>query len=252
MPNTDPGARLLLRAGVGELEVDARLSDGRTTHRRVRAPRDLLLTVEALLSLPVSPAPAEPPSPKDAAPPASAPPGSERAPSRNPALIEITGAATGRLSANPGYASVGGEGGAGISIGRWTLELAARWDAWQVPTRPAPRGFEMDTLGAGFVVVRHLPVSESFRADLGAETLLAIETQSVEGIASEVDRSMTDARLGVVTRAHFGKSPLHAMLALEGELSPGRLRRTLRLDDQLPPLPTWSIGLGAGVSWWEP
>jgi hypothetical protein len=32
-------------------------------------------------------------------------------------------------------------------------------------------------------------------------------------------------------------------------VSPGRIRRTVRIADALPDLPSWSIGVGVGATW---
>jgi hypothetical protein len=251
-PNVDPAARLRVRAGPSGLEIDVQLSDGRTARRNVREPGDLLLTLEALVSLPAPPPRTEPVARRttDAPPP---PPVADRPPAPAASVgIEISGAGTGRLSGKPGYVSAGFEGGAGLGVGHWMLGLVARWDAWQVPTSTSPPLFEMDTLGAGFTVARRERVTESLHLDAGATTMLVTESQSAQAGTGERAGSTTDARLGLVGRAHWGKSPLRGMLLLEGEVSPARLRRTLRIDDQLPALPAWSLGLGAGVSWGEP
>jgi hypothetical protein len=252
--NVDPSVRVRVRAAGPELEIDATLSDGRTAHRRVQLPRDLRLTIEALVSLPASlpppapdPAPARPPSPS---PPARATP--EKGQAATSVGIELSAAVTGRYSGKPGYVSAGLEGNAALAVGHFVLGLVARWDAWQVPTRMSSASFEMDTVGVGFAVARRARLSENLRVDAGVTTMLVTESQSIQRGEFERAGTATDARLGLIGRAHLGTGALRGMLVLESEVSPSRVRRTIRIDDQLPALPAWSIALGAGVSWGEP
>jgi hypothetical protein len=250
--NVDPGVRLRIRALPAGLEVEADLGDGRSTRRRVQTPGELQLTIEALVALPpglATQTSTAPDTPKSA-PPVPPSPAAERPGAR--VGVDFFGAGTGRISGGPTYVSAGLEGGAGLNVGHWVLALLARWDAWQVPTSQSPPGFEMDTLGAGFSVARRIRAAEALRVDAGVTTMLVTESESFQGLTGERAGSTTETRLGVVGRAAFGASALRGMLVIEGEISPARLRRTLRLDDQLPALPAWSVGLGAGVSWGEP
>ncbi len=89
-------------------------------------------------------------------------------------------------------------------------------------------------------------------AELGASTSLLVQSQSYEGEKGEKVGSVVDARLGLVTRALFGGGNRRFIVTLNGEVSPTRLRRKLRVDDALPPLPSWDVGLGIGAAWGEP
>jgi hypothetical protein len=101
-------------------------------------------------------------------------------------------------------------------------------------------------------VARGRALAPAVHADVGGAATLLVEAQSFETLDGEVAGSSTDVRLGLFTRFLFGTSAWRWTVALDGELSPPRLRRELRVDALAPALPTWSAGLAIGVSWGEP
>jgi len=102
-------------------------------------------------------------------------------------------------------------------------------------------------LGAGFVVARRFGTGPQF--DLGATASLVEEIQSTEGLDGEIAGSQTDIRMGVLARMLLGRAALRGNVSLEGDVSPGRFRRTVRIDQALPDLPSWSVGFGVGAAW---
>jgi hypothetical protein len=105
----------------------------------------------------------------------------------------------------------------------------------------------MESLGAGFVVARRFGTVPQF--DLGATASLLEEMQSTEDTSGEIAGSQTDIRVGVLGRMLFGRGALRGNVSVEADISPGRFRRTVRIDDALPDLPSWSLGLGVGATW---
>ena len=247
IPDIDPQVRLRVIPAGTDVIVEASLPDGRTTLRRVRKPRDLRLTAEALATVP----PAATLSKVDASAPPSSPDHEPAARSR-PIGFELGAAALVRASAAPTYVSAGTAGYVGVRPGNWMLGVHARWEILEQLTSHPPRGYEMDSAGAGFFVARRLELSPAVRADVGGAATLLVEAQSFETSAGEVSGSSTDVRLGLFTRFLFGTSAWRWTLALDGELSPPRLRRALRVDPVAPQLPTWSAGLAIGASWGDP
>jgi hypothetical protein len=255
MRDVDPSARLRLAAGDDDtLVVVASLGDGRTAERRVTSPSDLRATVEALVTLPPSAAPkdVEPkstPAPgRQAAPEPTAADDRKRAAAQPPSVtIEIGASAVGRVWGTPTYVSAGANAYAGLRPGSWLFALLVRWDPLEDLTSVAPPGFEMESVGAGFAVAKRFGRGPSF--DLGATASLVEEIQSMEDAGGETSGSQTDIRLGVVGRVLLGGGPFHGALSFEADASPGRFRRTVRIADVLPDLPSWSLGLGVGAAW---
>ena len=260
----DPTIQVGLRSTPASLDVTARSGDGRTARRELQTPEELRSTLKALMTIPeqtpLAPSAASTPPIADhlRATEPLAPDVPERVSRRtepNDAArigIHLLLAATGRVSGAHGYESGGVEGAAGLSARRWSFAVTARWDALNVkPARPS--GFEMDALGVGFVVSRRLLRWWNRLAfDAGATATLLTESQSFQSAQGERLGSTTDARLGLVGLASWGSSSLRGALLLEGELSPARLKQTMRLGDGFPALPAWSVGLGAGIVWGDP
>src|SRR5262249_49840811 len=138
---------------------------------------------------------------------------------------------------------------AGLRPGSWLFALLVRWDPFEMLSGPPPPSFEMENVGAGFMVARRVGKSPQF--DLGATASLIEESQSTEDAGGETSGSQTDVRLGIITRLLLGgaSSAWHGTVSLEADVSPARLRRTIRIADALPDLPTWSLTLGVGVAW---
>lgn len=272
--DVDASATIHLREVAGKMIVHVTIADGREALRTVPSPDALDRTVLGLVTLPppaapepplpaaAEPAPpppparepsVEPPAPIPPAPPAP-PPSSPPAPSsadsapRPPgASVEIGVSSMGRAANAAAYLSVGASAYAGVDAGRWLLALSVRWAPFEALTSHPPAGFEMDSVGAGFVVARRLGESPQF--DLGATVTLLEEAQSYTVDSQEITRQTAEVRLGPLVRALFGRGRLRGSIGLDAELSPTRIRRPVRLDPALPPLPAWSIGVAVGVTW---
>lgn len=263
--DSDPTARVRVLAAGTDLILEVELEDGRSALRRVRQVERLGPTLEALLLLPPKVAAAVPvgPAPAEAAPPAAAPPSPSAAtttplpPSPEPrppplALgVEIGGGLGVRVAGREAYLSLAPALFAHLRIGSWLIGLGARWEVFQSRVSlPAP-GFEMETLGMGLSLARRFrPSFGTF--DVGVEPRLLSETQSYLAKGGEIADSQTDVRMGVFARLAVGDASLRFFTDLDFELSPGRIRRDIRIDAALPPLPSWSAGLAAGVVWGEP
>lgn len=256
----DPSASLRVVPSGADVVLEVRLADGRSALRRLASPVDLRTTVEALLTVPPEKAaPREVPSPSTTPEPAGArdrvehEPAPHRPETRPPAVaFEWSATASGRLAGTPAYASVGPTAHGALSAGAWSLVLSARWEAYQRPLRATDRSFEMETVAAGFGVARRMDLTGGLRLDLGPQLILVDEAQSLESTEGEQSGSVADVRTGLGARAWIGRSVPRFVVQLDGEISPTRLRREIRIDAALPPLPAWSIGLGLGVGWPSP
>ena len=256
MPDNDPDARVRIVPVDGDLIVEVTLKDGRSTLRRVTSPASLLPTLEALLTVP-------PARPEPAAPaPEPAPPPSVAEPRYRPPLppplpqppsfgIELGGALGGRVSGAQGYLSFAPSGFAALRAGSWLLGMTVRWDVFETKAGLAANNFEMETLGAGLSVARRFrPAIGSM--DVGVGPRLITETQSYDAASGERSGSLTDVRLASFARFALGQSELRGYLEADAELSPARIRRVISIDPDLPSLPAWSVGVGAGLAWGQP
>ncbi|MDB4971791.1 MAG: hypothetical protein JWN48_132 [Myxococcaceae bacterium] len=258
MANIDRSAQLRVVAAGDDVIVEATLGDGRSTLRRVHAPADLSLTVEALVAVPppletetTASTPASAPSEPVARPAFHLDPELALAPAR-PARrvsLEVGGAVVGRVAGSATYLSIGLLGYAGLRTGPWLLALMARWDGYQTVVDERPREFEMTTVGGGFSLLRELLRSEHTTLEGGVNTWLLGETQAYTPQTVELAGSSVDVRVGAVARLLFGPGHLRYLASVDAELSPGRLRHELHVAEALPTLPGWSLGLGVGVAW---
>jgi hypothetical protein len=230
--------------------------------RRIRSPDDLSTIVEALtVVIPEShpqnqeergpPAIADNPRPVE--PSRNAPPAPMRTPAAGQEIrVELGIGAEGRMSGAPTYLSAGGTGYAGLRPGAWLFAIIARWQPSEVPAKGAVAGFEMESAGAGFLVARRFLRTHALGVDAGATVLMLVDTQSVETRTPDEVGSAADARFGLLVRALLGAGAWRFAPSIDADLAPARIRRSIRIDPDLPPLPKWSIGLGLGVSWTEP
>jgi hypothetical protein len=261
LADVDRSAELRVVGAGDDVIVEVTLGDGRSTLRRVRVPSDLPLTVEALVTvLPPSPASAHDdpqPAPAPIVPQhAVAPLPKHSEPAQGtPAPrveIELGGGAQGRVSGRPGYVSLGASGYAGLRVGVWLLALTARWDGFQTVLDERPKYFEMTTAGGGCLLLRRLIERPGVALEGGLSTWMLGETQAYEEGEAERAGSVVDVRIGLLARVLFGSGPLRLTTSLDGELSPTRLTRPQRIAPGLPTLPSWSLGLGAGIAWEGP
>ena len=253
MPDRDPTASARLTPSGDDILVEVVLNDGRSAIRRVKTPLALQSTLEALVTLPPTNKPREPEPPLPSSPAETPPtelqakpaPGHER-----PPTVEIGLGVAGRI-ARAEYASLAPTAEANLLAGKWLFGLWARWDvvSWQDVGSPA--GFEMETVGAGLGVARRFDL-RALDLDVGFSPRLLAETQSYEANGKEQTLTASDVRAASFVRATFGRSALRFAATLDGEVSPGRLRRDIHLEPDLPALPSWSVGLAFGLSWTAP
>ncbi|MDB5217036.1 MAG: hypothetical protein JWO86_4963 [Myxococcaceae bacterium] len=263
LPGVDPTARVRLAAVDRDLALEVTLADGRFASRRLVSPDALLATLEALLVVPPSDARdtkdtrearvdrEEPPPTITSAWPRVEEGALQRPSNEASPTIEIGGGFGGRVAAR-GYLSAAVAGFADIHVGSWLLGTTIRWDLIGGKSAPLVDVFEMETVVAGIVVARRMPVGFG-SVDVGISPRLAVETQTFEsGAAGESSLSATDVRLGSFARIAFGRSALRPIVELDADVSPSRLRRVVQLDPRLPALPSWSAGLSAGLAWTAP
>lgn len=253
---TDATAHTRITPVDRDLTVAVTLADGRSTSRRVHVPEALRPTLEALIVLPperrpsaaVADAPPPPPTHQELPP---APPPAPPFVAAEPRVgIELGGGVGARLASHA-YRSLAVDAFAQVRVGSWLLGTVFRWDFLGQKEAPLVSTFETETVGAGLLVARRQGFG--FGAlDVGVTPRLAVETQTYETSGGEHSLDSTDVRLGAFARLAFGTGALRGLLALDAELSPTRLRRTIRLDPLLPPLAAWSLGVSAGLQWAAP
>jgi hypothetical protein len=110
----------------------------------------------------------------------------------------------------------------------------------------------MSTAGLGFMVGRNMFAASSLRVDAAMTTTLLTEAQSVQLSEREISGTESDVRVGALARCLVGSSPLRLAVTFDADVSPARAGREIRAADALAPLPSWSLGLGLGVTWLEP
>ena len=265
MPDLDPTARVRIAPSAGALIVEVRLEDGRATLRRVTDPNALTNTMRALLTLPpkqpearqpvvaqpeVHPAeeklpeaqhdevPSEPSAPSAVASPAGA-------------RIELGAMASGNVSGAPAYLAAGPQVFGLVHAQPWIFGVTTRWYVEQRPWENNLQRFEMQTIAASLDFGRRFE-SGKLALDVGAGPWLLAESQSVEQAGEEKAGTETDVRFGGFARALVGTAPLRWAFQLDGSVSPWRVNRPLRIDESLPTLPSWGLGLGIGAIWSEP
>jgi hypothetical protein len=249
--DVDPSARLHVVAAGQDVIIEARLGDGRTALRRIHAPDDLSLTVEALTLLPRTEPNASARLAAEPAVPVAVPvaPGPPVAAAAHRIGVEIGGAITGRIERAPTYLASGIEGYANVRLDTALLGLMIRWDFFEtLATDPLPL-FEMDSVGVGFLFARRLGIARAVDLDIGGNALLMVQTQGATPSTVELSDADADVRVGLLARALFGQAQWRWTLSLETDFSPARLRRSNRVAANFPTLPVWSLGVGLGTLW---
>jgi hypothetical protein len=257
IPDLDAEAHVHLSQVEQGMLISVWLRDGRNAQRRVHSPEALRPALEALVVVP----------------PARGVPELVTAPyriaastvrsglsarsgnaseQRDDVRIEITGGVVGRVSGTPRYLNAGVTVGAAARWGRWVSGMTLRVEPWTRVSAGYLPGFEMSTVGLGFMLGREVVGSRSLLLDTAVTTTLLSEAQSVQLSEREVSGSEGDVRVGALARCLLGSGPLRPTFTLAAEISPARAGRSIRAADALAPLPSWSVGLGLGLSWLEP
>jgi hypothetical protein len=245
----DPDTVLEVTMQGSDVRLSARLTDGRSATRRITLPSQLTVALRALVLKP--PALSHPafknPLEAEALPEFDPLPRPIQQRQR-PLSFEAGAGVSARVAGAPTTYLSGLSGYAGVNVDRWLLALNLRWDPLDVLARPEVDGLEMDAAGAGVSLLRRFGPAGA-RVDVGASATFLLETQSIEPGNGEHGGSQTDFRLGVLARGVFNRTNPRVTLSLELNASPARLRRELRIDPALPPLPKWELGAGIGTSW---
>jgi hypothetical protein len=251
--DSDSSATVRIVPNGPDLVVEVTLADGRSAVRRISDPSTLEPTLEALLETPPAPR-AQPTTPAPA--PARTPDGAgRREPSSAPPEsasfgVEIGGSLAGRIAGSEGYFSPAPSAFAQLRARTWLFGMSARWDFIQLKSDVDVRGFEMETTAVGLALARRF--SPSFgNVDVGVSPRLLEETQSYVTDSREIVFRDADVRLAAFARSALGHGAWRFFLEADAELSTSRVRREVRLDPSLPPLPAWSAGLGLGLQWSE-
>jgi hypothetical protein len=241
----DPEVAVTVTPDGTGLAIVASLPDGRSATRHVETGQQLEFAILALATAPprsqtVDDPTRERPSPSRDPWPAQ---------SRPHVLGFSLGGAVGLHVAGPYLVLAPGlDAYAGIEPGAWQLAVTVRWYPLQAPLKPHESSLELDALGAGFSLLRHFG-PESFQLGVGGRAAILLETQTSEDTDGEHGGTATNFQIGLLTRARIGRASPRWTAQLELNVSPARLRRTLRIDPLLPPLPSWEIGAAVGAEW---
>jgi len=258
-PWSCPGGRAsLILDPAGEratLIVEDRAARRRT--RNVASPEDVVPMGEALLavaeapsaSLPVEPSPTSTAQADSRAPPMGTHLGSDMAaPSRDPRFL-VRGAVASRYvgatNALWGGAVVRGI----ISFGPWSVGIWTRYDLPAKPFSTVPPNFSMSEVCVGASMGRRL-VSGPLEIGVAIDPSVAVVSMSGGQGGENAEGGMVDARLGLRVHAAlpFGDT-WRGIFELDGELAPAALggSKRRRIDEALPPAPSYTAGLGVGL-----
>lgn len=148
---------------------------------------------------------------------------------------------------------IGGGARAELPVGRWYGALSGRISTVAAEVNDKPREFEMDELALkGSLGYQPLVEPVAFRAGLyGA---LAVVSMEAEGTAPQDTGDVepdgaVDGRVGAELRVAAPMSRTFSwMFGMEAEVAPASLANPdRRLDDLLPPMPGYAIGLHTGL-----
>jgi len=265
LPDLDPTARIRVVAG-RPIVVIATLADGRTAKRDVPDVASLRHTIEALIVVPPVPSVDHAGGPPAAAPPSSASkptdPGAPAAPPPEPLLsVELGAVFMGRAQGTPVYAGLGPVAWGALNYADWLFGVGLRFDPYVAQPTTTLTSFTMMTFGGGLELARRFRVHRLVGLDVGLGLQVLQEHQSArtdggqeeeELEESSVSGDSTDVRLLAISRLHVGGRGFRFTTDLELELSPLRVGRDDRIDPSLPTLPSFGVGLGAGISWQGP
>jgi hypothetical protein len=277
----DRCARVTLGLGAKDasLTVAVILPDGRSAARAMERPEDVVPALAALLLIPEGAPPlpgTEPSDPPSGEPPPGAPhpAGSgvagasastirRDAPAPRPAAAPLTPPDGGRggLNVELAVAMSGrfGDGQVGAAIGAvsflevsgWLAGFEGRVDGYQRDAAGGPNGaLELALLGGR----RFRSDSGSVTLDLTAGAALALQgsSKSVKEVGSTsppmtTNTSRAEARARAGARLNLrASSALRPFVALDGDF--GRARAANEIENDLLPLPAWTLGVAFGAA----
>ena len=242
----DRCARLTLRA-VGEARVlEVRAGDGRVASRPVENEEQLLRASEALLTLPPNSASSTLATSAAELPPAE----SRSATPTQTAHVELAAGASARLGGLPLFVAGGVAGLADVALEPWVFGVSARWD---ITTGLLSEPTLMDYYLMSSAVGAHV----GWRFELQSSTLdlllgpnLVLEIQDADDGPRDIGGAATDLRIDLGARLSGPRrSHWRAFGGADLEVSPARLSKEHFAHPDLPPLPSFSFGLVAGVLW---
>ncbi|MBI5532145.1 MAG: hypothetical protein HY898_05500 [Deltaproteobacteria bacterium] len=254
IPDVDPMAHVRVAPGTEGVLVEVRLTDGRAALRRVRSPSDLARTLEALLTVPPPAVLARAPDLVKAQPidhtahPSAAAPVRADASKESEIRMDVGAMLGVRLARPPSYGSFGPAGFASLRMRSWLLDVSMRWEAIQRPMKSSYGNLDMQTLAASVNVGRRVLAGRA-ALDVGLGPSFVVQSQSLEVANDEKAGSTSDLRLGGLVRMTLGASRIRWVVGLDADVSPWGARRPTRLDEALPTLPSWSVGVGMGAAW---
>lgn len=237
------GGVIELRPHDGGATLIVTSADGHATAREVADPDEVVPLGEALLSLPLPPAPAL--AAPAASPDALAP---KAAPLAEPRVL-VSALVVPRYAGSTNAIWGGLTAAVGVPIGAWGVGAWGRYDGPMVALRgPSPALHEF-AIGAS--AWRSFQIS---RLELRAGVTPSVGVVTREGtMKGDPDETRVDGRIGVEARAVLPIIPLlRAVAAFDLELSP----RELAEGDghkhgggtmPLPDFPSYTLGLGLGL-----
>jgi hypothetical protein len=253
------GSTLVVGSAPGGVSVLATTADGAHVERIVSTPSSLSAVAFGLLAtIPTEPPPIGPSSaPSTLSVTANPPPVEPRAPA------PAGGARNFAFRVAP---SVGGRFGfptpvlMGDLVGRielrvrdWLIIGSARYGAIAEHGGGAPiAGWFYEEAGFGLGIGRRLQLGE-LTCDVAVVPQLVIVNEEadvpVEGTGGSADEFRVEGLLRAIVPVGGQVRPA---LMVDAELTPLKLGSPTSLAPSLPPLPTWTLGMGVGIVWEVP
>ena len=242
-PEADGGASITVARQTGEVIV-----------RHLDAPDDLVPVGKALLARPQHPPAA--PAPPTGNPSATAPiPVDDDAPATPRAYLEA--GLVLRFLGGTRAVLAGGAARGDLPFGRFHAGIWVRYAAAIATADPDRPDLFVGELGIGAAAGYRL-LFEPAGLDLALTTAVVVVDFGAAGLAGDaaqaspedvVESGAVDGRIGLELRLTPALAPgWHALVAVDGEIAPAALVTPVRrVDPQLPPLPTFTVGLRLGV-----
>ena len=145
-----------------------------------------------------------------------------------------------------------------IAMPDFAFRADVRANDWIVTAtvRVAPTAAQLSAFVGGYAYNETslaLGVGRRFRIastslDLTAQAALVLMSEDGD-VPVEEGGAPSELRVGACVRwLLFAKSRIRPNIALEGEIAPTALATPLRVGPDLPPLPTWTLGLRIGIT----
>ena len=145
-----------------------------------------------------------------------------------------------------------------IAMPDFAFRADVRANDWIVTAtvRVAPTAAQLNAFVAGYAYNETslaLGVGRRFRIastslDLTAQAALVLMSEDGDAPVEE-GGAPSELRVGACVRwLLFAKSRIRPNITLEGEIAPTALATPLRVGADLPPLPTWTLGLRVGIT----